>query len=208
RKGWTGVGEGSQARARPARSRLLARENSASPIRGSPGRTGQGSRTSLRAYRPGSPGSFHSRYRPWRLQLEGDALRERQLRRPVDGVGLAAHVGFPGIAAGFAAAAGVFFAAESPADFRAAGPDINVGDAAIAARVAEEALGREQVGGEHRRGEALRHVVVPGNRFLELVEFQQVKDGGEDLFAQDRHVRLGLYQCRLHEAAVQVLAPV
>src|SRR5689334_10126510 len=40
------------------------------------------------------------------LQLELDALRERELVRPVDGVGLAAHVGLPGVAPGFAAAAG------------------------------------------------------------------------------------------------------
>ena len=39
------------------------------------------------------------------LQIETNSLRERQLRAPVDGGGLAAHVRFPGIGARFAAAA-------------------------------------------------------------------------------------------------------
>ena len=78
-----------------------------------------------------------------------DPLRERQLRRPVDGGGLAAHVGFPGIAAGFASAAGFLFAAERAADFGATGPNIDIGDAAIAATGAQECLGRNEVGCEH-----------------------------------------------------------
>ena len=53
--------------------------------------------------------------------------------RVVDRVGLAAHVGLPGVAAAFAAAAGFLFAAEGAADLRAAGADVHVGDAAIAA---------------------------------------------------------------------------
>ena len=79
-----------------------------------------------------------------------DALREREFGRPVDGSGLAAHVGFPGIAAGFAAAAGFLFAAERAADFGAAGPDIDIGDTAIAAAGAQERLGRDQVRRKHR----------------------------------------------------------
>jgi len=63
---------------------------------------------------------------------EADALGKRQLGGIVDRHGLAAHVVFPGIAAAFATAAGVFFAAERAADFRAAGADVDVGDAAIA----------------------------------------------------------------------------
>ena len=93
-----------------------------------------------------------SAFSPFPLRLRGELsppasqkpnpLRQRQLRRPVDGVGLAAHVGLPGIAAGFAAAAGFLLAAEGAADLRAAGADVDVGDAAVAAAVAQEGLGR------------------------------------------------------------------
>src|SRR5262245_26759274 len=42
---------------------------------------------------------------------ERDALRQRQLVGPVDGAGLAAHVGLPAVAAGLAAATRVLLAA-------------------------------------------------------------------------------------------------
>ena len=67
----------------------------------------------------------------------------------IDRDGLAAHVIFPGVAAAFAAAAGFFFAAESAADFRAAGADVDVGDAAIAAARGEEKFGLAQIVGEN-----------------------------------------------------------
>jgi hypothetical protein len=52
---------------------------------------------------------------------------------------------------------------------------------------AQEALRRNQAGGEDRRGEALRNVVVPGDGLLERVELDQVQNGREDLLAQDGH---------------------
>src|ERR1035438_3442642 len=89
-------------------------------------------------------------------QLEFDALRQRQLAGPVERVGLPAHVGLPRVAARFAAAPGILPAAEGPADLGAACADIDVGDAAIAAAMAEEGLGRNQIGGEQGRRETLR----------------------------------------------------
>src|SRR5271165_734848 len=74
-------------------------------------------------------------------QEEFDALRERNVVRPVDGHGLTPHVGLPGIAARFASATGILLAAKCPADFRAAGPDVHVGNAAVASGVAQEPLG-------------------------------------------------------------------
>ena len=59
----------------------------------------------------------------------------------VDGVGLAAHVGLPGVGAALAAAAGLLLAAEGAADLGAAGAGVDVGDAAVAARGGEEELG-------------------------------------------------------------------
>ena len=55
--------------------------------------------------------------------VERDALREREGFAVVDGVGGAAHVAFPGVGAGFAAAAGFLFTAEGAADFRPRGAD-------------------------------------------------------------------------------------
>ena len=66
----------------------------------------------------------------------------------VDGVRLASHVGPPSVGAGFSTAAGFLLAAEGTADFGAAGADVDVGDAAIAARCGEELLGFEEIAGE------------------------------------------------------------
>ena len=79
-------------------------------------------------------------------QVELDALGERQVGRPVDRVGLAAHVGLPRVGAGLAAAAGLLLAAERAADLGAGGADVDVGDAAVGALVREERLGRQEVG--------------------------------------------------------------
>jgi two-component system sensor histidine kinase PhoQ len=67
-------------------------------------------------------------------------------RAPVDGVGLPAHVGLPGVRAGLAAAAGVLLAAEGAADLGARGADVHVGDAAVAAAGGQEPLGVLQAG--------------------------------------------------------------
>src|SRR5688572_31270125 len=72
------------------------------------------------------------------LHVEGNALGEREIRRVVDRVRHAAHVGFPSVGAGLAAAAGDFFAAERAADLRAARANVDVGDAAVAAGRREE----------------------------------------------------------------------
>src|SRR6185437_9409831 len=89
------------------------------------------------------------------LQVELDALRQRQRGRIVDGVGLAAHVDLPCIRAGLAAAAGFLLAAERTADLRTAGADVDVRDAAIRTGRRQELLARAQVVGEDRRGQAL-----------------------------------------------------
>src|SRR5262245_45098157 len=67
------------------------------------------------------------------LQVEADALRERQCRTPVDRAGLPAHVRFPGVGARFAAATRFLFTAEGTADFGTRGADIDVGNTAVAA---------------------------------------------------------------------------
>jgi hypothetical protein len=51
---------------------------------------------------------------------------------------LSAHVGFPYIRTGFAPAPGVFFTAERPPDLSSGSADIDIGDTAVAAQMAEE----------------------------------------------------------------------
>ena len=72
-------------------------------------------------------------------------------RSPIDRVGLATHVGLPGIRARFASAARFLLATERAADFGAARPNVHVGDAAIAARRATETSPRAQVVREDAR---------------------------------------------------------
>ena len=62
------------------------------------------------------------------LQIELDALCQRQFGRVVDGVGLPAHVGLPGIRATLTPASGFLFAAEGPADLGPAGADVHHSD--------------------------------------------------------------------------------
>ena len=93
---------------------------------------------------------------------ELDPLRQRQVRRVVDGVGLPSHVHLPGVGAGFSAAAGFLFSAERPADLRAAGADVHVGNAAVTAGCRQEGFGFEEVVGEDGAGQALGNGVVDG----------------------------------------------
>src|SRR5699024_10228496 len=94
--------------------------------------------------------------------VELDALGQRQFVRPVDGVGLAAHVGAPRVGTGFAAATGVLLAAEGAADLGAGGADVDVGDAAVRSDVRQEALGHLHVLREDGAGQALVDAVLHG----------------------------------------------
>ena len=70
--------------------------------------------------------------------VELDALGQGQAVAVVNRVGGAAHIGLPGIGAGFTPAAGFLLAPERPADFGAGWADIDVGDAAIRADGGDE----------------------------------------------------------------------
>src|SRR5262245_50109567 len=94
-----------RSRTRPTRSRR-ARGAAAKPAR-----------------RSGRPSAGRAENPP---SAELDALRERQIARPVDRVRLAPHVDLPGVRAGFASPAGVLLAAESAADLGSRGADVHV----------------------------------------------------------------------------------
>jgi len=65
------------------------------------------------------------------LSAKIDAVRQRQLARPIDSVGLAAHIDFPGIRARFAASTSIFLIPENAADFSVASADVENGNTAI-----------------------------------------------------------------------------
>src|SRR5262249_17061596 len=125
------------------------------------------------------------------LIAEADALRQWKVAGVVDGVGLAAHVELPGIAAAFAAAAGVFLAAEGAADFGPAGSDIDIGDAAVAASGGDEQLGLANIVGEDRGAEALGYAIMQGDGLVERAVGNDVKDRGERFFLDDLELVTG-----------------
>src|SRR5688572_24464567 len=80
--------------------------------------------------------------------IEAYSLCEGQIAAVVYRVGRAAHVGLPRIGARLAPASGFLLSAERAADLRAARPDVDVDDAAVAAARRHEALGFADVVGE------------------------------------------------------------
>src|SRR6476619_3758981 len=89
---------------------------------------------------PAFAGMMAQRSRP--LQVELDALCQRQRIGVIDRVGLPAHVGPPCIGTRLATAARLLFAAERAADLRTGGADVDVRDAAVRTGGREEGLGR------------------------------------------------------------------
>ena len=72
---------------------------------------------------------------------ELNTLGEWKLVAPINGVGLTAHIGAPGVTATFTAAASLLLAAECTADFGTAGTDIDICDTAVAPAVRQVLLG-------------------------------------------------------------------
>src|SRR5699024_6284751 len=87
----------------------------------------------------------------------------------------------PDIGAGFAAAAGLLLAAEGTADLRTARPDVDVGDATVAADIRDEGLGFAHVASENARRKSLGNVVVQGHGLVEVAVAHHIEDRGEGL---------------------------
>src|ERR1700722_6829897 len=104
-----------------------------------------------------------------RRNIEFDALGQRQRRAPVDGIGLAAHIGLPGIGSSLATTAGVLLTAESTADLGSRGTEVDVGDAAVAALVTQVELGVLQTLGEQSRRQSERRVVLQPDRLIDRI---------------------------------------
>src|SRR6185437_3263915 len=120
---------------------------------------------------------------------ELDALGERQLVRVVDRIGRAAHVRLPRVRAGLAAAAGLLLATERATDLGAGWTDVDVGDAAVRTVRRGEPLGLADVEREDRRRQALGHLVVHGQRLIEVRVGHDVQDGRERLGPDDLALR-------------------
>src|SRR5687768_1529753 len=65
------------------------------------------------------------------LQIKLNALRQRQLIRVIDRIGLPAHISLPGIGAALTAAARFFFPAKRTAYLSTRSTDVHVGNAAV-----------------------------------------------------------------------------
>ncbi len=70
--------------------------------------------------------------------IKFDSLGQRQLLRPVDDTGLSPHIALPRFGPGFASAACILFAAEGTSNFRSGSANIDIGDTAVAALMAEK----------------------------------------------------------------------
>src|SRR5690606_7557892 len=72
------------------------------------------------------------------LNIKLNSLSQWKLVGIVNGIGLPAHIRFPGITSAFSSTTGFFFTTESPTYFSAGSADIHIGNTTIAAFVREE----------------------------------------------------------------------
>src|SRR5699024_3059255 len=116
----------------------------------------------------------------WQRTLEElHSLSQRKFAGIVDGVGRAAHVGLPGVGAGFAAAASLLFTTECAADFSTGGTDVYIGDTAVGARSRQEELCLGVVLREDSRGQTLWHSVMQGDCLIEVRVGQNIENWRE-----------------------------
>ena len=115
------------------------------------------------------------------LDLEPDALGQRQASAEIDGIGLPPHIGPPSVGAALPATPGLLLAAEGAPDLGPRGPHVDVGDAAIGPDSGEEALDLAQVVAEDRGREALGNAVLQRDGVVEIPVAQHVEDRREGL---------------------------
>src|SRR5262252_88921 len=121
------------------------------------------------------------------LHLKLDPLRQGRGRGAVIGrAGVAAHVGFPGVRPGLTAAAGVFLASESAANFGAAGANVDVHNTAVTAPF--KLLRLAQIGSEDGRREPLRHSIMNGDRLIEAGIGHHVQNRRKSFGADNVHL--------------------
>ncbi|MDL1901135.1 sigma-70 family RNA polymerase sigma factor, partial [Anaerolineae bacterium CFX9] len=126
-------------------------------------------------------------------------LLHEQLKTALDR--LPPHVDLPRVGARLAAAARLLLAAERAADLGAGGAHVDVGDAAVGALEAQEALGLGHAVGEDARGQALRYGVLERDGLLDGLVLHHVQDGREGLGLDDGRAVVDLHDGGLHERA-------
>ena len=107
------------------------------------------------------------------LQVEFDALGQRQIATPVDGASLATHVTLPGVGAGLAATAGFLLATESATD-------LGTGADTVLGQIAAEVLGVPEgtVKSRCSRGRAKLALALAGLRNPDVGITDQDESGG------------------------------
>jgi len=70
-------------------------------------------------------------HREFKLDVEFNALGEREIGAIIYCIGLSAHIGFPGIGARFPSTTGFFFTTEGTTDLSTGSTNIYVGDSAV-----------------------------------------------------------------------------
>ena len=54
--------------------------------------------------------------------------------------------------------------------------------------MAQKGFGGDEIGGEHGGRKALRHIIMPVDGLVEVVELDDIKDGREDFLFQNGHL--------------------
>src|SRR6476620_2592018 len=106
---------------------------------------------------------------------ELNALRQRQLAREIDGVGLSTHVALPAIASALASAARLLFAAERAADFGATRSRVHIGDTAVASHCADKFFCLSHIVSKNGGGQTLRNSILDRDRFVEIAIRHQIE---------------------------------
>src|SRR5438067_12380730 len=101
-------------------------------------------------------------------RAEVNNLRQRQLAREINRVGLPAHVTLPAITSALPATAGFFLAPKRAADFGATRSRVDTGHAAIAANCADKFFGFAHVVSEDGRGQTLGNAILNPDRVVEV----------------------------------------
>src|SRR4029453_18429892 len=110
---------------------------------------------------------------------ELNALRQRQLAREIDGVGLSTHVALPTVAPALASAARLLFAAERAANFGATRSRVHIGNTAVASHCADKLFCLSYIVSKNGGGQTLRNSILDRDRFLEVAIRHQIEQRPE-----------------------------
>ena len=118
------------------------------------------------------------------------------------------HISLPGIAPRFPSPARIFFAAKRATNLRARRADVDIRDAAIGTTRRQKRFRRFEVAREDRTRQALRHLVIPGDGLIEIIEIDGMQQRSKHFLPHHRHVVPRTRNRRLDKVSVHHLAAV